>query len=228
MPTTLSADYSYQQIRLVMGLPDWRAWVALLVTATAVVATRYHRPSRLPLALWAVPFLATANVLFPIGTMMAERLVYLPSLGLCLGAAMLARRLRPAALWAGLAVIVVVFGARTTVRNLDWRDADAFYPTLVETAPRSARAWYSLGVLHVSRDRDAEALPAFDRAIAIFPAYPEAFNNRGNVLVSLGRLEEAKESYRQALRFDPGHSGAAASLLALEQGLVFTPSRRRL
>jgi hypothetical protein len=229
VPATLSADYSYQQIRLVMGLSDARAWAALVLASVAALAVRYHPPSRLPLALWAVPFLATANVLFPIGTMMAERLVYLPSLGLCLGVAMLVRRVRrPVALRVGLAAIVVSFGARTAVRNLDWKDADTFYPKLVETAPHSARAWYSLGVLHVSRLRDTEALPAFDRAIAIFPAYPEAFNNRGNVLVSLGRLEEAKESYRQALRFDPGHRGAAASLLALEQGIVFTPGRRKL
>jgi tetratricopeptide (TPR) repeat protein len=147
----------------------------------------------------------------------------------CLGAAMLLVRVRPpVAFPAALVAIALAFGARTAVRTMDWRDADAFYPKLVETAPQSARAWYSLGVLHVARGRDAEALPAFDRAIAIFPAYPEAFNNRGNVLVSLGRLEEAKASYREALRFDPGHQGAAASLLALEQGITFTPERRRM
>ena len=30
-PITLSADYSYKQIRLVMGPDDWRAWVLITI-----------------------------------------------------------------------------------------------------------------------------------------------------------------------------------------------------
>jgi hypothetical protein len=146
VPTTLSADYSYQQIPLVMGLHDPRALAGLGLVTAAVLAARFHPPARLPLALWVVPCLATANVLFAIGTMMAERLVYLPSLGLCLGAAMLLVGIRPpVAFPAALLAIALAFGARTAVRTMHWSDADAFYPKLV-TAPQSARAWYSLGV----------------------------------------------------------------------------------
>lgn len=228
VPFGLSADYSYKQVPLVMGLHDVRAWAGLVIAGAAVLASWKRPASRLPMALWVAPFLPTANLLFPIGTMMGERLAYLPTLGLTLGAAMAMTGLGPGRRKALIALVVAIFSFATWNRNLVWKDADSFYPALVESAPGSARAWYSLGVWHAARWRDAEALEAYDRAVGIFVPYPEAWNNRGNALVALGRLEDAKESYRQAVRFDPGHKGAAASLEALELGLRFEPKRKKL
>ena len=76
-----------------------------------------------------------------------------------------------------------------------------------------------------ARDNYPGALAAYDRAIQISLAYPEALNNRGGTLVKLGRLEDAKASYRECLRFDPNYAGAAASLRALEAGILFVPQK---
>lgn len=228
-PTTLSADYSYQEVRLVMGLDDVRAWAGLALVAGAVLLARRRADARTASLLWAVPFLPASNVLFPIGTLLGERLAYLPSLGAALLAAALVGPLldRRQGL-ALLAAVALAFGVRTAVRNLDWRSADVFYPRLVETSPRSAKSWYFLGALHAARGRDEAAVAAYDEATAIFPAYAEAFHNRGNALARLGRREEAMESYRQCLRFDAGHDGAARNLATLAAGLPLSPPRRRL
>ena len=223
VPAVLSADYSYREIPLVMGPDDARAWAGLALAGVAASSFRYRPASRLPIALWAVPFLPAANLLFPVGTVMGERLAYLPSLGLCLLLAPLLLRL--ASKEVVLGVLVVLFAARTAWRNLDWRDADAFYPKLAATSPGSAKVHYFLGCWKAAREDDAGALEAYARALAIFAAYPEALNNRGGTLLRLGRVEEAKESYREAVRFDPGHRAAAASLHALEAGIPFTPQR---
>jgi tetratricopeptide (TPR) repeat protein len=121
-----------------------------------------------------------------------------------------------------------VFGTRTAVRNLDWLNAERFYTQQVKTSPNSAKSWYSYGALLSSRGDDVGAIAAYDRAIAIFPAYSEAFHNRGNALVRLGRRQEAMESYRQCLRFDPGHSGARYNLMMLQAGLPLNPPRKEL
>jgi Flp pilus assembly protein TadD len=226
LPVTLSADYSYKEIPLVMGLHDGRAWGALLLVAGAVWVFLRRPAARLGLLLWSIPFLPTANLLFPIGTAMGERLAYLPSLGLAVLVAPLA--LKPPKARFVLAAIALAFAARTAVRNLDWRDADAFYPTLALTSPGSAKVHYFLGCWRAARGDDTGALSAYDHAVAIFPAYPEAYNNRAGTLLRLGRVTEAKESYRQCLRFDPGHSGAATSLTALEAGIPFTAKRPRV
>ncbi len=227
-PIEFAADYSYKQIPLVMSFDNLRAFAGCLLVIAAGVAFWRWRSARLPVALWVIPFTPTANVLFPIGTIMGERLAYVPSLGAAVALALLLVRLPRCKLVLVCSLLILVCGAGTAVRNMDWRNADAFYPALVKASPASTKAWYFLGVWHSARGRDTEALAAYDRAIEIFPAYPEALNNRGNTLVSLGRIEEAKDSYRRCLRFDPTHKGAAASLSALEAGSLFTPQRRRL
>jgi len=225
-PVTLSADYSYKEIPLVMGLGDPRAWAGLAMVLAVAICWARVPWSRLGLAWWIVPFLPAANLLMPIGTMMGERLAFLPSLGVCLLAVQFGRRLPRHDV--ALVALVLIFAVRTHVRNGDWRNADAFYPKLVETAPGSAKAHYFLGCYLHARDQPAAAVAAYDRAVGIFPAYPEAFNNRGCALVELGRLPEAIESFSQCLRFNPGHAGAAASLAALAQGVTFKPGKPRI
>jgi tetratricopeptide (TPR) repeat protein len=175
--------------------------------------------------VYAILFSSTANLLFPIGTMMGERLAYLPSLGLALLLAILLARSRH---WKTVLVTVaLVFAARTAIRNLDWLNADRFYTRLGETSPNSAKSHYSYGVLRATGGDDVGAIAAYDRAIAIFPAYSEAYHNRGNALARLGRRAEAIASYRQCLRFDPGHTGAAFNLMQLQAGLPLNPPRTR-
>jgi uncharacterized membrane protein len=225
VPITLSADYSYNQIRLVMGLGDWRAWVGLAMAGGALYLA-LRRQFRAPVLAYAALFSSTANLLFPLGTIMGERLAYVPSLGLALLLAILLAQGRH---WKTVLVAVaLIFGTRTAVRNLDWLNADRFYTKLVQTSPNSAKAYYFYGALRSARFDDAGAVEAYDRAIAIFPAYSEAYHNRGNALARLGRREEAMASYRACLRFDPGHGGAAFNLRQLEAGLPVNPPRKRL
>jgi len=226
VPLTLSADYSYREIPLVMGLHDGRAWIGLALVGLAVGAFLRWPATRLGLALWVLLFLPAANLLMPIGTMMGERLVFLPSLGLALLTVQgVARLPRKEVILAGL---VLLFSARSVLRNRDWHNADAFYPKLAETSPGSAKTHYFLGCFKAARDDPGAALEEYDRAIALFPAYPEALNNRGCILITLGRLDEAKSSFRRCLQFNPTHRGAAASLSGLEAGLVLVPQKPSL
>ena len=226
LPITLSADYSYKQVRLVMGLDDARAWAGLALAGGALLLAWRNRQLRAPVLAYAILFSSTSNVLFPIGTIMGERLAYVPSLGLALLLAILLARSRH---WKTVLVVVALaFGARTVVRNLDWLNPDRFYTKMLETSPNSAKAYYFYGILRAARGDDLGAIQAYDRAIAIFPAYSEAFHNRGNALARLGRRDEAMASYRQCLRFDPNHAGAAANLMQLQAGLPLNPPRQHL
>src|SRR5579862_8429852 len=225
VPVTLSADYSYKQIPLVMGLGDWRALGGLLLVAVAVYVAWRMPEFRAPVLIYAILFSPTANILFPIGTIMGERLAYAPSLGLALLAAIPIARSRH---WKTiLLAVAIIFGVRTAVRNLDWLNSERFYNKLAETSPNAAKSHYSIGVLLSSRGDDAAAIEAYDRAIAIYPAYAEAYRNRGNSLARLGRRDEAMASYRQCLRFDPTDFAAASNLQQLQAGLQINPPRAK-
>ena len=226
VPITLSADYSYKQVRLVMGLDDWRAWAGLALAAGAIYLA-WRRPVYRPAVLaYAILFSPTANMVFPIGTILGERLMYAPSLGLAL---LLAIILAPSRYWKTvLMAVALVFAARTAVRNVDWLNPQHFYEKLVETSPDSAKAHYSIGVEFAADGDDVRAIAAYDRAVDIFPMYAEAYRNRGNAQARLGRREEAIASYRQCLRFDPTDFAANANLRELEAGHAIYPPRARL
>jgi len=247
VPLALSADYSYKQIPLVMGLADMRAWCGIVVLIAAVVAIvncppliarrsksaeppsiRLRRTLAASAFVWAILFSATANLLFPIGTNMAERLAFAPSVAIALIAATMLDVLGRRTAAIVLAACVVLYGSRTFVRNRDWHDAHVFYTTLVQTAPGSCKSHYFHGILLASEGDDVGAIREYEQAIAIFAGYSEAYQNRGNALARLGRYAEAKESYRLCLRFDPGHTGAAQNLAALERGVPVNPARRKL
>ena len=66
------------------------------------------------------------------------------------------------------------------------------------------------------------SLAAYQRAITKWPAFPEAFNNLGTVLMSLGRMEEAVRCLRQALHIRPDLLPARCNLLL---ALLHSPAR---
>ena len=226
VPITLSADYSYKQIPLVMSLDDWRAWPGLALAGGATILALASPKFRAPVLIYSALFAVTANVLFPIGTIMGERLAYAPSIGVALLLAVLLMETR---YWKIVLIgIALLFGARTAVRNLDWRDAVHFYTRLAETSPESAKAQYSLGAMRASLGDDPGAIEAYNGAIAIFPAYAEAFRNRGNALARLGRNAEAMDDYRKCLRFDPTDYAAITNLAQLQSGHSVYPPRKPL
>jgi tetratricopeptide (TPR) repeat protein len=67
-----------------------------------------------------------------------------------------------------------------------------------------ANVQYNLGNLLAETGRHTEAIAAYDRALAAWPAHPFAWINRGNSLDRLGRAEEALASYRRAGEVRPG------------------------
>jgi len=62
-----------------------------------------------------------------------------------------------------------------------------------------------LGILLVAAKEYEAAIASYDQALKIKPDYYEAWNNRGNALGKLGRLEEAIASYDQALKIKPDY-----------------------
>ena len=62
-----------------------------------------------------------------------------------------------------------------------------------------------------------KAVSYCDKALSIKPDYPEVYNNRGNTLLELCKLQEAIDSYKRALSYKPGFALAHSNLLVAEQ-----------
>jgi tetratricopeptide (TPR) repeat protein len=187
-PAHLSCDYSYAQIPLATGSPqDWLAWtVVAAVAATALLMFRFNRTVFFFAGLAFVTFLPTSNLVFPIGTIMAERFLYLPSIALavCVVLALYAigrraglPRLAPVA----LCLIVAAFTARTWVRNSDWRDDLSLMTAAAETSPHSFKS--HMGLALALNDSDANhahidrVIAEADKGLAILDSVPDWRNN---------------------------------------------------
>lgn len=84
-PCGLSPDYSYAQIPLFGGRQDeWLAVATVCGVLGVTLVVVLARANRLVLFLavaTAIAFLPVSNLLFSTGTIMAERLMYLPAMG---------------------------------------------------------------------------------------------------------------------------------------------------
>ncbi len=184
-PIKLSADYSYSQITLAQGSSeDWVCW--LTVAAALVLTAILWNRSRLAFFFAVFGFLnllPASNLLFPIGAMMAERLLYLPLVGFVAAAVIVidavAERLHfPAvALPICVAVIAAGFAIRTWMRNLDWTDDTTMAMAGVRTSPRSFKFHRLLAAELLETDpahRDIDrALAEAERSIAILAPLPD-------------------------------------------------------
>ena len=140
-PLHLACDRSYNQISLA-GWSDPFAWLALLVVgAILAVALARFRKDRLiffAAGFVAITLLPTSNLLFPIGSIMGERFLYLPSAGFAIAVVALAYRLggeriAPVVLIA----VIALFMFRTFARNFAWKDNLALASADVQVAPHS-------------------------------------------------------------------------------------------
>jgi tetratricopeptide (TPR) repeat protein len=177
-PVRLSSDYSYSEIPLIRGsLGDWISWLAV-GGALAITAILWKR-SRLAFFFAGFAFLnllPASNLLFPIGTIMAERLLYLPLAGL-MAAMVLAIDIRSRAFSIGVAVIATAFAIRTWMRNSDWTDDKTMAMASVQTSPDSFKVHQLLAAVLLS-DHDIDgAVAEADRSVAILAPVPDALNS---------------------------------------------------
>uniref|UniRef100_A0A6P4EDN8 dolichyl-phosphate-mannose--protein mannosyltransferase n=1 Tax=Drosophila rhopaloa TaxID=1041015 RepID=A0A6P4EDN8_DRORH len=137
------------------------------------------------IAFLVLPFLPASNLLFYVGFVMAERVLYLPSVGYCLlfglGFGSLWRRVSSSRrsrlmLLCGLGLLLGAHGVRTFRRNLDWRDEEQLFRSAISVNP------------------------------------PKALANLGSVLSAQGRYEEAKVALRMALGYRPTMADAHFNL----------------
>jgi tetratricopeptide (TPR) repeat protein len=214
-PHPLSIDYSYDALGIGPGFRgDVHAVIAACVCAAIAVWAWRRRSERPGIAYAAMTAAATysivSNTAIVIGTAMAERLFYLPTLGLCLAAApaLRAASTRHSTGRYALAALAAAYAAVSFDRATDWRTPTALFEAAVEAYPRSARAQMELGSAYGREGRMDDALAAFGRATAILPEYAAAWYNLGNLHARRGAFDKALPAYEKALTYAPKLSAA--------------------
>jgi len=252
-PMRLSADYSYAQIPLVTGrFLDWMAWVNVAaIAAGCMLLWRRDRTTFFFAGFALLTFLPASNLLFPAGTIMAERVMYLPSLGVIalfvIGASRVGRVLSEAASGGSkkqdppyaffvLCVLVAALGVRTWMRNFDWQSDVSLWTATVQTSPRSfkahrglAEALYEADPSHANMDR---VVAEIEQAIAPLESLEPDRNDAKTFRLAGGYYLEYGDNLRPPPNLRPQLPPPAAirayeqSVAALRRALTIIESRR--
>ena len=188
-PRTLSSDYSFNQIPLYgTGNPgsDTLAWISLAAGTLLLAAAIYLRV-RQKIFSWAMLFLfimmlPTSNLVVTIGSIMAERFLYLPSIGFCAVSALVLcstgeklvsltranARFAPVLRWILPIAVICVLGVRTFLRNGDWQDYLSLSKSAAAASPASYKAHmiYGDAILADADQKNLRLEQVIDEAIA--------------------------------------------------------------
>jgi Tfp pilus assembly protein PilF len=224
-PVTLSCDYSYNAIPI---YASWRYGAAAAVATflgLGLLLWAFQAGKRewvLAGAIYVCGFAATANLLTPTGTILGERLAYLPSAGFCLLVALiwiqLANRQSKVA-GVVLVVLVLVFAGRTVARNRDWHDNFTLFLSAVRAVPGSAKSHSNLGLEYYTLDQVDAADKELQTALRIYPQEAEALGFSALIESRKGHDREARALLEKCLSLmtkeNPNYEFMAVNLAAV-------------
>lgn len=184
-PATLSCDYSFNSIPIYATWPHTApaavAALAVMIVSGWALWTKRTEWS-LAAAIYMTGFAVTANILMPTGTIMGERLAYLPSAGFCFLAALLLAQMEQRQhrlAWSVLAFVLVAFTARTVIRNRDWRDNFTLFQAAARAVPANASIHDGLAGEYQRRGDWAAAGSEIEATVQIYPDFPEHLRLQG-------------------------------------------------
>lgn len=184
------------------------SWLWLAPWAILLAAGLSGIIRRRPWAFWALAPLAfllpSSNLIFPLDTLGAQRWLYLPSMGLCVGLARLIARLPERARTAALAAFVLWYGTLCARQAARWTTAEGYYTSAATCNPLSPRPWVGLGAAFMAKGWVADAEAAWRRATALDSAHAAARYNLARLAWERGRTAEAERLAREAIARAPG------------------------
>ncbi len=213
-PYDLCFDYSFDCIPLVHTLADPRNLITLAMYGAIVAlfaAAFWLRDGRgrqllMALSLFLCPFVALSNIFFTVGSTIAERLLYLPSLGFCLVLGLAASGAlwpRASGAWRVLLSALLVLLCATYVpvtleRNRVWGDEARLVRSALPVCGRSSKTLSNYGLLLRREQKNAEALAAFEQSLAILPTLCEQRFNIASTLINIGDIERGLDLLRRS------------------------------
>ena len=209
-PSHLSPDYSMGTIPPITSIFDSKNVLTVMTFLSLgylILILCKHRKDeerkRIPLfslVLMVVTFLPASNLFFPVGFVVAERVLYLPSMGFCMlvaygmwhvFTALNSGHLKTAARVA-VALLLILLSLRTLERNRVWVSEEMLYREAVRTHPNNAKMLHNLATRVADTDLEmAEKLLRMSAQVE--SKYVSSFTALGFVLSQQNKPQEAEE-----------------------------------
>jgi hypothetical protein len=224
-PAHLRADYAPPEFdaSTAFGPPQLLGLAIVLTAAWLTAAVWRRRPVLAFGVVWmALALLPVSNLLVPTGILLAERTLFLPSVGLVLAAGGVAARaghhlqaaapsLRRAVGTAFLAILAAGV-VRSALRQPAWRDTPTVLTQLTKDAPLDYRAWLMYGGVLRERGEVEAARAAMLKAAALYRRDGRVYEDLGQLTRFRNGCPRAVPLFRRSLAIDPGRVDARGRL----------------
>ncbi len=139
----------------------------------------------------------------------ADRFVYLPSIGLFFMVSIWVYRVFDKYAFAKVALgtVIISLVLLTWQRCFVWRNSEILWSDVITKYPNAAEAYSNRGSYLIGMDNEA-ALEDINRAIALQPTFATAYYNKGNIFAELGQYRDALEQYTKAIEINPSYAAA--------------------
>lgn len=232
-PERLYADYSPRQL-VVYGEPavsQLQGAVLLVCTLLLFLLMRRRAPVvAFGIAWFAVAVAPVANILLPTGILVAERTLFLPSVGAMAVVATALITLRDQLRAQGsplhravpvIAIVLLVLGTvRSSTRNAFWHDSRTAFLQMADDAPMNFKAHYALGGYWFEQRKPREGELEWRVAIALMPTYHGVYVDLGHRLRTAHLCGAAIPIYQQALAVEPDLPIVQVSIAACQLELA--------
>jgi len=229
-PHPLTHDYyprhveimSFGNIKVILSLIAY-----LAMTIYAIIGLKKKDPISFGIIFFLMTTSIISNIVFPVGTNMSERFMFMPSVGFTFILGILGWRLakklnnqkskiRLSELTAVLGITVFItlaFGIKTVARNMAWKDNYTLFTTDIETSQNSAKLRNAVGGEMIAqssapenKNKETEMLRTaqvhLQEAIKIHPNYKAAYLLLGNSSNYLKDYEKSIQYYNRVLAID--------------------------
>lgn len=161
----------------------------------------FFRPVRIAVAFLVVPFIPATNIL-SVGFVVADRILYIPSIGYCLLISIGLHYISPKfpAVCRSLTIVVVtILMLRTTYRSIDWLNDYQLFRSGLQVCPDNAKIYYNIG--QIAAERGINRLSIHYNLIAnrLKPNSPATLNNLANAYRNMKQWDKAIKYHKEAL-----------------------------
>ncbi|XP_060533204.1 protein O-mannosyl-transferase TMTC1-like [Cylas formicarius] len=223
-PATLSHDWQMGSVPLVTSISDTRnlatcfffGLLMLLVVKSVCDFETLKQPTLvLGVLLLILPFLPASNLLLTVGFVVAERVLYIPSLGCILlivhgiqitwNASIKHRQ----TIVCFITLLLVSSCLRTVIRNKDWKSRESLLRAGLQTIPHNAKMHYNYANFLRDSSRHELAKSHYYMSLKLWPTYASAHNNLGTILRN---RNEAEKHFLAAIKYSSNHVNAHYNL----------------
>ena len=174
--------------------------LSILIYWSFIKGGHFNRPVIFGMAVMVVTFLPASNLFFTVGFVVAERVLFLPSMGFCIlivhGATKLITCVKHStikkAIQAVIFLLLLTHSVKTVDRNTKWLSGKSLYIEALKLNKYDGLMYSNLGYsLEDTSPHLAEN--AHKLAVELMPNYSQPFRNYGTLLMKQHRYKEAEQ-----------------------------------